>query len=92
MAIDVAVGEPVLRLEGVQRVFGSRGLRVVVPNVWASGLDWSPDGSALAVDVVQLGDADRTEVALVYVAASFLAGTLAVAAGSSLGQRVWPGP
>ena len=48
--------------------------------------------SALAVDVVQLGDADRTQAALVYVAATFLVGTLAVAAGSSLGQRVWPGP
>ena len=48
--------------------------------------------SALAVDVVQLGEADRAQAALVYVAATFLVGTLAVAAGSSLGQRVWPGP
>lgn len=48
--------------------------------------------SALAVDVVQLGAADHAQVALVYVAATFLVGTLAVAAGSALGQRVWPGP
>ena len=48
--------------------------------------------SALAVDVVQLGAADRDQVALAYVAATFLVGTLAVAAGSALGQRVWPGP
>jgi CrcB protein len=48
--------------------------------------------SALAVDVVQLGVADRVQVALAYVTATFLVGTLAVAAGSALGQRVWPGP
>jgi len=48
--------------------------------------------SALAVDVVQLGAAHRVEVALVYVTTTFLVGTLAVAAGSALGQRVWPGP
>ena len=48
--------------------------------------------SALAVDAVQLGAADRAQVALAYVATTFLVGTLAVAAGSSLGQRVWPGP
>ncbi len=48
--------------------------------------------SALALDVVQLGDADRPQAALVYVAATFLVGTLAVAAGSSLGQGVWRGP
>jgi CrcB protein len=48
--------------------------------------------SALAVDVVQLGHAGREQAALVYVATTFLVGTLAVAAGSALGQRVWPGP
>ena len=48
--------------------------------------------SALAVDAVQLGHADRAQTALVYVAATFLVGTVAVPAGSLLGQRVWPGP
>jgi fluoride exporter len=48
--------------------------------------------SALAVDVVQLGAHQRVQIALLYVAATFLLGTLAVAAGSILGQRVWPGP
>jgi fluoride exporter len=48
--------------------------------------------SALAVDVVHLGVADRPQAALGYVAATFLVGTLAVAAGSALGQRVWTGP
>jgi fluoride exporter len=48
--------------------------------------------SALAVDVVHLGVADRTQTALGYVAATFLVGTIAVAAGSALGQRVWTGP
>jgi len=48
--------------------------------------------SALAVDAVQLGHAGQEQAALVYVAATFLVGTLAVAAGSLLGQRVWPGP
>lgn len=48
--------------------------------------------SALAVDAVQLGHAGQEQAALVYVAATFLVGTLAVAAGSVLGQRVWPGP
>lgn len=48
--------------------------------------------SALAVDVVELTAADRVQGALAYVAATFLVGTLAVAAGSLVGQRVWPGP
>jgi len=48
--------------------------------------------SALAVDVVQLGTHQQVPVALLYVAATFILGTLAVAAGSLLGQRVWPGP
>ena len=48
--------------------------------------------SALAVDAVQLGSAGQEQVALVYLTATFLLGTLAVAAGSLLGQRVWPGP
>ena len=43
--------------------------------------------SALAVEVVQLGDSDHVQVALAYVAATFLAGTLAVGAGSRLGRR-----
>jgi CrcB protein len=48
--------------------------------------------SALAVDVVQLGSADHVQAALVYVVATFLVGTLAVASGAFVGQRVWPGP
>ena len=48
--------------------------------------------SALAVDVVGLVTVDRVQVALVYVAATFLLGTLAVPAGVAVGQRVWPGP
>ena len=48
--------------------------------------------SALAVDAVQLGSAGRGQVALVYLTATFLFGTLAVAGGSLLGQRLWPGP
>ena len=48
--------------------------------------------SALAMDAVALGAADRAQLALGYVAATFLVGTLAVAAGSAVGQRVWPGP
>ena len=48
--------------------------------------------SALAVEVVRLGVADEVQLALGYVAATFLVGTLAVAAGAALGQRVWPGP
>ena len=48
--------------------------------------------SALAVDVVGLGAADEVQVAIAYVAATFLVGTLAVGAGAAVGQRVWPGP
>ena len=48
--------------------------------------------SALAVDVVRLGTHQHVPVALLYVGATFILGTLAVAAGSVLGQRVWPGP
>jgi len=48
--------------------------------------------SALAVDVVVLGAHHQVQAALVYVTATFLVGTLAVAAGSLLGQRAWPGP
>lgn len=48
--------------------------------------------SALAVDVVLLGARAQVQPALAYVAGTFLLGTLAVAAGSLLGQRVWPGP
>ncbi|WP_392544078.1 fluoride efflux transporter FluC [Oryzobacter telluris] len=45
--------------------------------------------SALAVDVVQLTAAEHVQVALGYVAATFLVGTLAVGAGTALGRRVW---
>ena len=48
--------------------------------------------SALAVEVVALATVDRVQVALLYVAATFLLGTLAVPAGAVVGQRVWPGP
>jgi fluoride exporter len=48
--------------------------------------------SALAVDVLQLGTHQQVPVAVLYVAATFVVGTLAVAVGSVLGQRVWPGP
>ncbi len=48
--------------------------------------------SALAVDVMQLGVADEVQVAIAYLAATFLVGTLAVGAGTAVGQRVWPGP
>ena len=48
--------------------------------------------SALAMDAVSLVAADRAQLALGYVAATFQVGTLAVAAGSAVGQRVWPGP
>lgn len=42
--------------------------------------------SALAMDAVALGDADRAQLALGYVAATFLVGTLAVATGSAVGH------
>ena len=45
--------------------------------------------SALAVEVVGLGSADHAQLALAYVAATFLVGTLAVGAGTALGRRVW---
>jgi fluoride exporter len=48
--------------------------------------------SAFAVDVVQLGANQHVQVALLYVSATFVLGTLAVAAGSGVGQRVWQGP
>ena len=48
--------------------------------------------SALAVEVVALATVDRPQVALFYVAATFILGTLAVPAGSVVGQRIWPGP
>ena len=48
--------------------------------------------SALAVDVVALVAVDRVQVALLYVTATFLLGTLAVPAGAAVGQRAWPGP
>jgi CrcB protein len=48
--------------------------------------------SALAVDVVLLGSHQQVPAAVLYLAATFVIGTLAVAAGSVLGQRVWPGP
>jgi fluoride exporter len=48
--------------------------------------------SALAIDVVLLGAADEVQVVIAYVAATFLAGTLAVGGGTAVGRRVWSGP
>ena len=48
--------------------------------------------SALAVDVVQLADADAVSPLVAYVAATFVVGTLAIGAGNAAGQRIWPGP
>lgn len=48
--------------------------------------------SALAVDAVQLGAGDHVQEAILYVGATFLVGTLAVATGVLLGRRVRPGP
>ncbi|QKE82841.1 CrcB family protein [Arthrobacter sp. NEB 688] len=48
--------------------------------------------SALAVDAVQLGATHHAQLALLYVVATFLVGTLAVGAGMLGGRRVWPGP
>lgn len=45
--------------------------------------------SALALDVVQLTDSGNLHGALIYLAITFIVGVLAVAAGSSLGQRIW---
>jgi len=47
--------------------------------------------SALAADVVQLGAADEAQLAVAYVAVTFLAGPLAVGAGTAVGHRVWRG-
>ncbi|WP_299444340.1 CrcB family protein [uncultured Phycicoccus sp.] len=48
--------------------------------------------SALAVETVGLGAGHHVQVALLYVAGTFLVGVLAVAAGLRLGRTVWPGP
>ncbi|QIM22103.1 CrcB family protein [Phycicoccus sp. HDW14] len=48
--------------------------------------------SALAVDAVQLGAGHDVQLAVLYVAATFLVGTLAVAAGILGGRKAWPGP
>ncbi len=48
--------------------------------------------SALAVETVGLGAGEHVQVALLYVAATFLVGVLAVGAGIRLGRKVWPGP
>lgn len=48
--------------------------------------------SALAVDAVQLGAAHQVQLGVLYVGATFLVGTIAVAAGMLGGRRVWPGP
>ncbi|NHI18701.1 CrcB family protein [Phycicoccus endophyticus] len=48
--------------------------------------------SALAVETVQLGETHHVQEALAYVTGTFLLGTLAVAGGTTLGRRVWPGP
>lgn len=48
--------------------------------------------SALAVDAVSLAAADEAQLAAAYVGATFVVGTLAVGAGTVVGQRFWPGP
>lgn len=48
--------------------------------------------SALAVETVSLGTAGHHGVAIGYVAATFVAGVLAVEVGDRLGSRIWPGP
>lgn len=48
--------------------------------------------SALAVDVVHLGASGHDQLALAYVTATFLLGTLAVGIGTSAASRIWPGP
>ncbi|PKW26787.1 fluoride efflux transporter FluC [Phycicoccus duodecadis] len=48
--------------------------------------------STLAVDVVQLGAADRVPVLLGYLVGTLVVGVAAVGAGAALGRRVWPGP
>lgn len=48
--------------------------------------------SALAVETVRLAEGAHVQVALAYVAGTFLAGVLAVGAGLGLGRLVWPGP
>jgi fluoride exporter len=48
--------------------------------------------SALAVDAVQLGADHDVQLAVLYVGATFLVGTLAVAAGILSGRKAWPGP
>lgn len=45
--------------------------------------------SALAVEAVGLARAEHVQLALLYVAATFLVGTLAVGAGMAAGRRVW---
>lgn len=45
--------------------------------------------SALAVEAVGLARAEHVQTALLYVAATFLVGTLAVGAGVAAGRRVW---
>lgn len=45
--------------------------------------------SALAVEAVELAANGLVQPALGYVAASLLGGTLAVAAGTAVGRRVW---
>ena len=48
--------------------------------------------SALAVDVVELGAAGHVSVTVAYVMTTFLVGTLAIGAGTAVGQRIWRGP
>ena len=48
--------------------------------------------SALAVEVVGLGDAGDVGLAAAYLVATFLTGVLAVAAGIRTGRALWPGP
>lgn len=48
--------------------------------------------SALAVEAVGLARGDHVQTALLYVAATFLVGTLAVGVGTAAGRRLWVGP
>ena len=48
--------------------------------------------SALAVDTVELGATGQVSVTVAYVTTTFLVGTLAIGAGTAVGQRIWPGP
>ena len=48
--------------------------------------------SALAIDAIRLAEGSAITALVGYLAATFLLGTLAVAAGTRAAQRMWPGP